>query len=207
MTAHSRHDAERSKRGGEGGGEWQPWASLIMAGAKPYEFRSWPVPGYVIDKRIGIHAGARPVRKAEVPDLILRLKSDEAWSTCLRKDIALPLLERVHASPGILPLSSMLGTAVIGRAVRSYDIIEEFGGGGNDSDRTLFPPMPVRVACSPGHWRPGWFSGISYFERGISESLALAQRAIELDSDYLGLLRGRLHLHLLQAVKDRLLKN
>jgi hypothetical protein len=42
---------------------WQPWASLIMIGAKPYEFRGrsylayidHPLPG----ERIGIHAGAR----------------------------------------------------------------------------------------------------------------------------------------------------
>jgi len=27
---------------------WQPWASLIMAGYKPYEFRGWPAYGYVV---------------------------------------------------------------------------------------------------------------------------------------------------------------
>ena len=49
---------------------WQPWASLIMIGAKPYEFRgrsylayiNHPQPG----ERMAIHAGARPVRPTEV---------------------------------------------------------------------------------------------------------------------------------------------
>ncbi len=46
---------------------WQPWASLIIIGAKPYEFRyrsylayiNHPQPG----ERIAIHAGVRPVKR------------------------------------------------------------------------------------------------------------------------------------------------
>lgn len=33
---------------------WQPWASLIMIGAKPYEFRSWQPPAWLIGKRRAI---------------------------------------------------------------------------------------------------------------------------------------------------------
>ena len=43
--------------------------------------------------------------------------------------------------------------------------------------------MLGRAAFSPGRWRQGPFSAILDFERGISESLVLAQRAIELDPD------------------------
>lgn len=114
---------------------WQPWASLIMAGAKPYEFRGWQVPGYVRNQRIAIHAGARAIKRGELADLICRLNSDDAWSTCLVKDKALPLLERWHTSPHLLPRASVLGTAIIGEGVRSLDLVGEFGGVVNDSDR------------------------------------------------------------------------
>lgn len=114
---------------------WQPWASLIMAGAKPYEFRGWPAPKSLRGQQIAIHAGARPVKRSEVADLLLRLNSDEAWTTCLVKSIALPLLDRVHSSPGVLPLSSILGTARLGEPIRGHEIVDQFGGVINDSDR------------------------------------------------------------------------
>jgi hypothetical protein len=121
---------------------WQPWASLIIALAKPYEFRSWPAPKSLIGQRIALHAGARPARKDEIADLIVRLGGNKTWSTALKPDIALPLLERWHTMPGSLPLSSILGTAMLGTPVRAREIIHEFAGrkglGGGlllDSDR------------------------------------------------------------------------
>lgn len=114
---------------------WQPWASLIIGGVKPYEFRSWPAPRAIRGDRIAIHAGARPVRKSEIADLILRLRSTEAWSTCLRMPEALPLLEEWHTNPSRLPLSSIVGTAILGVPIRSHEIVGEFGGVINDSDR------------------------------------------------------------------------
>jgi hypothetical protein len=114
---------------------WQPWTSLIIAGAKPYEFRGWPAPKNLRGRRIGIHAGARPVKRAEVQDLIIRLRSAEAWTTALKPDIALPLLERWLSNPSLLPLSSVLGTAILGEPRRAFDIVGEFGAALNDSDR------------------------------------------------------------------------
>ena len=40
---------------------WQPWASLIAVGAKPFETRDWPPPRSLIGERIAIHAAKRPV--------------------------------------------------------------------------------------------------------------------------------------------------
>jgi hypothetical protein len=31
---------------------WQPWASLIMAGCKPYEFRRWAAPQRLVGQRL-----------------------------------------------------------------------------------------------------------------------------------------------------------
>jgi hypothetical protein len=97
---------------------WQPWASLVMIGAKPYEFRRWDYrerARYLEGQRIVIHAGARPVKLTEVEDIIARMM-DRLSS--LRAELALPLLERLHASykcRGVVELAAGLGTAILGK--------------------------------------------------------------------------------------------
>jgi hypothetical protein len=118
---------------------WQPWASLIMIGAKPYEFRgrsyleysNHPQPG----ERIVIHAGVRPVKPREVDELLEWLGSD-VDETGLKPDIARPLLERIRAAHKyrLLPLGVGLGTAVLGKPRNAATIF----GGHKDSDRGDF---------------------------------------------------------------------
>jgi hypothetical protein len=110
---------------------WQPWASLIAAGAKPYEWRGWEVPKGMVGSRIAIHAGSRMVRRREISELLIDLRQDEA-ATSLVRDIALPLLMRWHTSPSMLPLSSVLCTAQLGPPVLARDYAEKCG---IDSDR------------------------------------------------------------------------
>lgn len=43
---------------------WQPWASLIACGAKPYETRSWAPPRDLIGQTIAIHAAKKIDRGA-----------------------------------------------------------------------------------------------------------------------------------------------
>lgn len=131
---------------------WQPWASLIMIGAKPYEFRGWAPPKWLVGQRLAIHAGARPVKEAEIRSLIRALKGDPLFSNpCLHRHIALPFLERVldglkrpasdlfaPDAPGglTLPRSHVLGTAIVGAPKRGDACAAEFGeDAGNDSDR------------------------------------------------------------------------
>lgn len=117
---------------------WQPWASLIAAGLKPYEFRGWPAPERLIGGRIAIHAGARAIKPREVAALIIALRNPvEGPRTGLRPiEEALAFLERVHTSPAILPLSSVLATATLGRPIRADRLARELGVDlGNDSDR------------------------------------------------------------------------
>jgi hypothetical protein len=116
---------------------WQPWATLIAIGAKRFEFRGWPAPQKLWGQRIGIHAGARPVRPAEIRDLLFMLGSGEAPVTGIAPDIAVPLLERVLQAPRSLPLSSILGTATLGQPLRNADLATALGTPVvNDSDRT-----------------------------------------------------------------------
>jgi hypothetical protein len=144
---------------------WQPWASLIMLGAKPYEFRRWNyalrAPG-LAGQRIVIHAGSRPIHRAEVRDIIARV-NDHISS--LDKAIALPLLDRLmqaHRCQGVLPLACGLGTAILGTPISVTALFNSPA----DSDRIdhhmwawpltaierLDEPVPMRGAQGFWHW-------------------------------------------------------
>ncbi|HEX7874152.1 MAG TPA: hypothetical protein VF475_14660 [Sphingobium sp.] len=125
---------------------YQPWASLVMASAKPYEFRGWnPIErggayAALIGQRIVIHASAHITPRYQVVDLHNKLQAggELAAYTCLHAGKALPLLNRALGkslhSP--LPISAGLGTAVLGNPRNGYDIAEEFGVPHvNDSER------------------------------------------------------------------------
>jgi hypothetical protein len=160
---------------------WQPWASLIMAGAKPYEFRGWRPPASLIGQRIVIHAASRKIDRDELNDLLmilsLRDRSDEiarrAAETCLRPEQAIPVLNM--AFEGQVPMSAGLGTAIIGEPLSGIEIAEEFGvPRANDSDRDehanwgwpmldIDPwPEPVPMRGKQGLWTwltPETFAG------------------------------------------------
>ncbi len=139
---------------------YQPWASLIMIGAKPWEFRSWSYVargvGVRPGDRIGIHASARPVRLLEIRDLLARL-DDPIGSTGLVPDLARALLERLaaaHKCRGVIETSALLGTAVIGAPVISAEIKPEWAAVLNDSDRLehcnwAWPMTDIRRFSAP----------------------------------------------------------
>lgn len=114
---------------------WQPWASLIVHGAKPYEFRGWRAPRSLIGQRIVIHAAARRVDRREVEQLVRLLQAGGRYAahTCLHAE---PALEVLHRDLTDLPIACGLGTAVIGEPRLGTAIAEEFGvPRANDSDR------------------------------------------------------------------------
>jgi hypothetical protein len=147
---------------------WQPWASLIVAGAKPYEFRSWHPPKSLIGQRIAIHAGARPMKRREVIDILSRMQNpDLASSPCLHVAIATPLLNQMLKNEMTIPLSHILCTAELGQPKSGEECAREFGdNAGNDSDREgtfnlgwplldiepLVPPAPARGAQGFWNW-------------------------------------------------------
>ncbi len=162
---------------------WQPWATLIVAGAKPYEFRGWQPPRAYVGKQIAIHAGARPMRLAEVRALIMQSRTSG-----LIADIATPILHRARAElqrrragsiaaerdlyeeiglefPAPLPLASVIGTATLGEPTKNPIVAGRHLVA--DSDRTdhlnwawpmldpmpLEPPSPARGAQGFWRWR------------------------------------------------------
>lgn len=124
---------------------WQPWASLIMAGAKPYEFRGWRAPRSIIGQRIVIHAAAKAMDFEEVEALYqihaYRGKSVEidqsARETCLITAPTRKVLAQALVWPDqYTPYACGLGTAIVGEPRLGTDIAEEFGvPRANDSTR------------------------------------------------------------------------
>lgn len=145
---------------------YQPWASLVMVGAKPFEFRGWSPrvrgPSYaaLIGQRIVIHASARKIERIEVVAIKRALESGDAdWiaETCLHADKAMPILEEaLKMTNNIgLPFGCGLGTAILGEPRNGLDIAEEFGlPRVNDSDRNDhanfgWPMLDVEVWDEP----------------------------------------------------------
>lgn len=150
---------------------WQPWASLVMIGAKPFEFRRWDyrtrAPS-LEGQRIVIHAGARPIKPDEIRDLIERLTANYGAGvpgTGLRPHKALPLLHRIAAAykcQDVVELAAGLGTAILGKPRRCTDL---FKGKVADSDRIdqhmwAWPmldiqpwPAPAPMKGAQGFWR------------------------------------------------------
>lgn len=93
---------------------WQPWASMIVGGWKPYEFRNWAAPTSIVGQRIGIHAAKRPIKTAELRDIMDYACSPQGQADGI--DIAcMNLLERVWRRQVELPMSAVLGTALLGQ--------------------------------------------------------------------------------------------
>lgn len=143
---------------------WQPWASLVVDGAKPWEFRGWRPPRSIIGERIVIHASARPVNRREVEQLIILLRAGGrlAAQTCLVPiEHALAVLYC-----GEWPLGCGLGTAVVGEPRSGAEIGADLGAlKVNDSDRDYHAnwgwpmleierwPEPIPMRGMQGLWR------------------------------------------------------
>lgn len=146
---------------------WQPWASLIIGGWKPYEFRPRPAPASLVGKHIVIHAARRPVDPKEISDLLRDLT---AGVNCggLSPNCGGFLLN-VLRDPGRIPYGAGLGTVKLGKPALSSELWP--GEFANDSDRLdkanwAWPlsevrrwPHPVPARGYQGHGWP-WVHGV-----------------------------------------------
>jgi len=84
---------------------WQPYASFIAIGVKPYETRHWRPPDKYVGERIGIHAAKRSVGKL-----------DREW------------WHRVAGADALLPTGAIVCTAVLREVLWSQDVAwDEYG--------------------------------------------------------------------------------
>jgi hypothetical protein len=150
---------------------YQPWASLIMAGAKPFEFRKWNPRerggafAKLIGQRVVIHASSRRIRSREMGYILDRINEggDAAAGLCLHLDKAAPVLDAAYAmslcdddgSGTWLRYGVGLGTAILGEPRNGVEVAGEFGlSWANDSDRQdhanfAWPMLDVEVWDTP----------------------------------------------------------
>lgn len=143
---------------------WQPWATLIAEGCKPYEFRRWQAPRRLWGQRIAIHAAARPVKQKDLLDLIHRTTIDHGRGQALDMHPTIKLLERARADLSILPMSAVVCTAILGEPLPPDEVRRRWA---NDSDRDehfswawpmqdvrpLAPVVPAKGAQGFWTWR------------------------------------------------------
>lgn len=118
---------------------WEPWATLVVIGAKRWEFRKWDFSSRypsLVDQRIAIAAGVRSIRKAEIIDLLNRIDDDQSsLDGLIAKPALYRLLEEVNAGRPPSTLGHVLGDAIFRKPVPA---IELFGTPAPaDSDRFL----------------------------------------------------------------------
>ena len=98
---------------------WQPWATLVAEGHKPFEFRRWMPPRRAVGQRIAIHASARRPRAAEIRGLIRQVMNADV---CLRRS-ALEALDSTRA----YPLGCHVCTAVLAGVATVAEVEAEPG--------------------------------------------------------------------------------
>ena len=92
---------------------WQPWASMIVGGWKPYEFRNWAAPASIVGQRIAIHAAKRPIKAGELRDIMDYVCSPDGQRDGI-DPACMDLLEQTWIRDE-LPRSAVLGTALLGK--------------------------------------------------------------------------------------------
>jgi len=140
---------------------WQPWATLIISGWKPHEFRGWKPPASLVGQRIAIHAAKRPMKATELRDIIDYVCSPQG----VRDGIdprCMDLLERTFWRKEDLPMSAVLGTAILGEPVTPLP--HGLPGLGDSDQRVIYgwpmlevekfaDPIPAKGAQGLWDWR------------------------------------------------------
>lgn len=142
---------------------WQPWASLIMIGAKPWEFRRWnftdrPALAKLAGQRSIIHAGARPIKKGELEDIRDRIDEGES---ALVAAIARPFIQDLIDGKATVPLAAALGTAIFDEPRKSFDLFKHVVADSDRLDHQMYAwpvrdpqsfPYPVPTRGAQGFW-------------------------------------------------------
>jgi len=90
---------------------WQPHASLIVLGLKPFETRSWPAWKSLIGQRIGIHAGKALDDLQDLTEYLVQRDAGE------ERDEAFDAYVTALKAAGFKHLREMPRGAILGSAV------------------------------------------------------------------------------------------
>lgn len=126
---------------------WQPWASLIALGLKPFEFRGWVPPHRFMNRPVAIHAA----KKMEPKKVLLKLLDDYEGTA------AIPVIGAALYDE--LPLGAILCTATIVGHRLADGLVEPLTGetlhGGGFAwrlDKIKAYPQPIPATGSQGFW-------------------------------------------------------
>ena len=135
---------------------WQPWASLVIMGAKPHEFRRWKFTdkaqlARLVGQRIVIHAGVRQPRLSEVDDILERI---DAGESDLSPEIARDFLVQLHARLALkdkaaVPLGAALGTVILGEPKNVVELFAHMDSDRLDHHMYGWPMIEPKPFASP----------------------------------------------------------
>lgn len=145
---------------------WQPWASLIIIHAKPYEFRRWnfadrPNLAKLIGQRIVIHAAARQPKAHELEEILDQIAfGHSALNPGIASWFVQAQLRSLRETKKIAaPVSAALGTAVIGEPVNVVKLFADHDPDLLDPSMYAWPltdvrqfPEPIPAAGAQGFW-------------------------------------------------------
>lgn len=102
---------------------WQPHASLIICGAKPFETRHWAAPKWILGQRVAIHASKSTDDLLELRDYIQdRREFGDAEVINSYEAMWEALKSAGFANLNELPLGAIIGTAILSECIRSEDL-------------------------------------------------------------------------------------
>lgn len=104
---------------------WQPYASLIAAGFKRYEFRRWPGSKRLAGNRIAIHAAVRPVRFSDIESIRFSLADPETFGLSLLDPQASRMIETLRRSE--YPRGAICATARLGDSLDPGEVASMAG--------------------------------------------------------------------------------
>ena len=100
---------------------WQPWASLIACGAKPFETRHWVPPRELIGQRIAIHAAKKcgPENRGFAEDIMYGQHEDGGFDLAERLSATMEgIPDDLMGSFGmaLMPVGCLVCTAILDAA-------------------------------------------------------------------------------------------
>jgi hypothetical protein len=104
---------------------WQPHASLIVCGAKPFETRHWAAPKWAIGQRIAIHASKCTDDLIDLQEYIQgRQEFGDAEVIDSYEAMWEELVAAGFSTLAALPRGAIIGTAVMSECIRTEDLID-----------------------------------------------------------------------------------
>jgi activating signal cointegrator 1 len=129
---------------------WQPHASLIICGAKPFETRHWAAPKWLMWQRIAIHASKCTDDLEELAEYIQARKEDgdseifDSYEAMWKA-----LIAGGFTNLNELPRGAIIGTAILSECIRSEDLADPGHFGNFGPGRFAWRMTDVKPLAEP----------------------------------------------------------